>query len=226
MKQGKTLANIVDSIIEYMSAFVVTDDNRLDRDIIADKVHEVRQNLIHDEFRSNGYVADEYYVLTKCIKIIKEDMTCDEVDKCANLGLNVWVAEIPVLMERVGWSNIKYLGTVNFTKKLTRTSLSGFLSHAGASYTSHKPVFTMIENGRLMFNNVDCLEVLNMLALPKVPTSVCDWEDDRPYPVPDSFKLELIVKQDLGHALGIPADELNNTRDDRGIPQPQKQTDE
>lgn len=217
---GKTLANIVDSIIEYVSGFQVTDDNKFDRDLIADKVHDVRINLIHDELAGKGYIDDEYYVLTRCIKIIKEDMICDEEDECAEIDLKIWTAEIPALIERVGWHNIKYLGSVNFTKKFTRKSLSGFLSMSGSRYTSDISAFTLLSNSKIMFKNVDCQEVVNMLCLPKVPTSVCDWNDDMAYPVPDVFKLELIVKKDIFSSLGIPADEFNNTKHDMLVQQP------
>jgi len=223
---GKTLANIVDSIIEYVSGFQVTDDNKFDKDIIADKVHDVRINLIYDELQSKGYIDDGYYVLTRCIKIIKEDMICDEEDECANIDLGIWTAEIPTLIERVGWANIKYLGTVNFTKSFTRKSLSGLLAMSGNRYTYDKPAYTLIANNKLMFKNVDCQEVINMLCLPKIPTQVCDWNDDTPYPVPDAFKLELIVKKDIFASLGIPADEFNNTKHDMLVQQPKKTGDD
>lgn len=209
----KTLPAIVDSIILSLTNYNVVDDSKLDREYIADKVHDIRAILLHDEIREKKCVDDLYYQRTECIQILTETNKSCEVE-CVDTGITEVYVTLPALITRLGWDNIKYFGTIDMTKNFTRKSLSGILASKHARWTKNDTVYSVISQDRALIRNLTCpVEYISMVALFANPTEVCDYnESEDMYPVPDPYKLELIVKQDILATYMVPRDEKNDGR--------------
>jgi len=202
----KTQRKIIYSVIEYISGFNITDDNPYDEHLIADKIDDIRAMLIRQEWNDKKSINDLYY--QEYDVDIEKRVKKDKHNSSEYLQFMV---EFPELLVGVGWDNIKYLGKKDFRKAYNRRSLMGFNSRGDRRYTSEVVDYTIISANKAIIGNERQAKDIVTLALFKSPADITkSW--DTPYPVPDVYKLELIVKQDIGFALGIKGDESNDSK--------------
>lgn len=210
----KTLPAIIDSIKLALSNYNIIDDSKLDNEFIADKINDVRAILINDEFEKKKSVDDLYYQRTECIEVKLDSNKSCEVE-CEDTGINEIYVTLPALLTRVGWINIKYLGTLDLNKNFTRKSLAGLLASKFSKWTKNDTIYSVISIDTAILRNLSCpIGFVSMIGLFANPADVCDYDEGTDmYPVPDPYKLEMIVKQDILSTYGIPRDEKNDARD-------------
>lgn len=219
----KSLAKIIYSIKEQLSAYHVTDDTVYDDEFLADKIADVRSNLIYDEQQKKS-LSDGYYQQICCLEVMCEEKTCTINGVDVSSGDVTYYIDLPALNERVGDINIKYLGLTDMLTKFDQKSMDGFISLAGSPYTSGRPAYMRVGKRAYLRNlPTDGTRFLCIIGLLANPVNACDFSDEEtPYPVPDVFKLELIVKRDILSTYGISADELQDSRDKAVPPQEAK----
>ncbi len=203
----KTKREIIYSIIEFVSGFHVTDDSPYDEQLIGDKVDDVRAILIKQQHRENKNVDDEFYQM--CGVHIENELLANLDD-----GINIkrFYVTFPALITNVGWDNIKYLGRKTMDGKYNRRSIDGLVAARGRYWTRRTTDYSVVSATRAIIRNEDTAENIIILGLFKSPSTVPGYSDNDPYPVPDSYKLEMIVKQDIAAALGVMPDEINDAR--------------
>ncbi len=202
----KSFNEIVWSVIEYVSGFHVTDDNPFDPELIGQKVHDVRETLIRQNYHQFKKIDDAFY---QFFEVNIEDAA---INKSGDVELKQFFVTFPELVVGVGWENIKYLGKKDMLEKYNRRSMDGFNARKGRFWSRNMVEYTLVGSSRAIIHNEKLAEDINMLALVKNPLSVPGMDGDKPYPTPDSHKLEMIVKQDIFPSLGIKPDEKNDSR--------------
>ena len=206
----KTYREIVYSIIEFVSGFHVTDDNPFDESMIAKKVDDVRATLIKQQYIQQRHIEDLFY--QECEVEIEEKSRNKENAFGQPVELVQFYIEFPELMPNVGWENIKYLGKKDYTKTYNRRSMGGIQAALGRYWSRNEVDYTVIGTSKALVKGEKEASDIITLALFKSPMDVPGMDWDMGYPVPDPFKLEMIVKQDIASALGIPPDDTNDAR--------------
>jgi len=202
----KSLNQIVYSVIEFVSGFKVTDDNPFEPDLIAAKVHDVRSLLIKQGYTAEKTVDDLYYQ-SHVVDIKQEDVIPGKKN-----GMVYFYANFPALLTNVDWYNIKYLGKANMTEKYNRRSMDGYVAAKGRTWSKDYVDYTVIGNSKALIKDERLAKQILVIGLFSDPTSVPGFDWDTDYPVPDPFKLEMIIKQDIMAALGVKPDEKNDAK--------------
>lgn len=219
----KSFPAIIDSIKLGLTNYLITDDSKYDSEFIGDKVNDVRQTLIKQEYADKKFIDELYYQRTCCLQVfLDKDKSCEV--ECVPTGINELYVTIPPLISGIGWANIKYFGTLDMQNNFTRKSLSGFMAAEGARWANKKPVITLISSDTILIKNLNCpIEFICMVGLMANPVEACDYNNETDYyPVPDPFKLEMIIKQDILSTTMVPRDERNDSRDGNSDGQQQR----
>ena len=212
----KTYRETVYSIIEFVSGFHVTDDNPLDEILVGKKMDDVRALLIKQEYEQKGTVNDLFYQQCK-VRIedqdrAKHDDPKEEKERKEDFEIKQFHIDFPELLPNIGWENIKFLGTEGFETKYNRRSADSFIYAEHRRYSSHNVDYTLIGPSRALVRNERIANDIFLLGVFKSPLDVPGMTWDSMYPVPDPFKLEMIVKQDILAGMGIKSDEKNDAR--------------
>jgi hypothetical protein len=213
---GKSLEKIIYSIKEELSGYIITDDTLYDDEYIKDKIMSAREAIIKDLYR-NKLLNESYYQRLCCLEVNCVEAACNFEGTPIYSGDSYNVIEIPSLIKGVGWDNIINLGTTDLNIKLQRVTFDGFMSSDGALYTSTYPIYTIVDNKALLKNIPLGTKFLCGIMLLYDPTEACNWEDNKDYPIDDSYKLEMLVKKDILSVMGIVGDEINDGRDMKGV---------
>lgn len=210
----KSLNKIINSIAESLTSFNLTDDFNIDFEIIADKIHDVRNSLIYDDWKAR-MMDDAYYQKVCCLEVECETITCDLGGIALKSPRQQFYVDLPGLNNRIEWDNIKYFGTVDMQNNFNRKTFDGLLSLKGNRWTANQPAYNIIGN-RAYIENLPTsgTRFLCLVGVLDNPTTACDWETDESlYPVSNIIKLEMVVKQDILSAYGIPKDKINDAQE-------------
>lgn len=202
----KSYRELVYSIIEFVSGFQVTDDNPLDEVIVGKKVDDVRAMLIQQEWTAHKKVNDLFY------QQMDVSIENEGVDPEEEIELRQFFVRFNELLPNVAWANIKYLGKKNMREKYNRRSLDEFSFAEYRRWSAGHVDYTVIGPDRALVRNEKLATDIIVVALFKSPLDVPGMTWDSMYPVPDPFRLEMIVKQDILAGLGVKADEKNDAR--------------
>lgn len=214
---GKPLKNIVYTIKEELSGYIISDDNLFTDNYLIDKINGVREVLIAEQFREGG-IDSQFYQSLCCLEVKCHNQGCTLNGKFYKSGSTYFYVELPSLITKVGMKNIIYFGLDDFYTEFTRMSFDGYMSSDGALWTNKKPLYTVIDGKAIMKNlPTPGLKYICINALLSNPISSCNYDDNEDYPVPDVYKLELLVKKDIMSMYGIVGDEINDARDIKGI---------
>lgn len=220
------------SIKEQCTNKVPSDDTRLEDRFILHQMNIVREVLIKQSL-NEGNLDNGFYQLKCCIPIECDRIVCNGIDS----GEKTFYAEIPTLVEGIGYKNITYFGNVEFNdikkglhKNWDRYDFEGWLSVGYREWTHNRPSFTVLGGYKAGSTNLDGTIAL----LKNIPNTggkilcvngifsnpedgVCDPEEfmDMEYPIGSlGYKMELIViKQILSTEVSL-GDDTNNARDD------------
>jgi len=211
-----TAKKIVYDIIDSVSNYIVTDDNRfLDYERILDKVYEVRAAIIKDE----KILTDSMYSDVCCLGVVCADTVCDGI----SAGETRYYVEIP---ETIG-DDIRYFSLTDWKTPFNSLGLAGMLANDGNEWTATMPGY-YISDGRAYLYNLptDGLKYMCLSAIMESPQDMCDYDDEKEFPFPLEYhnKLKLIIKKDILSTYNIPVDKEQNASDDsaRNPQQPQQ----
>lgn len=211
---GKSLLKIIYSVKEAITNFNVTDDSRFSDEYLADLANAIRLDLIDEDFKAKR-LDDSFYQKLCCIEVecVKEVCVVDGIN--VSTGHVTYYSNIPALKKKIGWDNIKYIGTETTT--FGRLALTAFMYADKAPYGNKSPVYTVIGD-KVYFKNLPTsgLKYVCIVAVLENPNDISMCEDalNEDFPVSDIYKLEYLMKRDILFSLGLPTDRLNNTRDD------------
>lgn len=197
-----TRLQIIDSIIEGLSAYNVTDDSIFDRDLIGYKVDVMRDTFIRNDY---PVIDDKYYQKVCCIEVECQKQGCDVPGiGFVESGDTLWIAELPTLITDIGWKDIKYLGSPDLMNEYYRKTLGGWQSLTGLLYPSPDDVnYTIIGNHAYFLNIASGTRYVCLVGLISKPSNACSYNENDDYPVPDVMKLEIAVKRDILSTYGI-----------------------
>jgi hypothetical protein len=214
---GKPLKNIVYTIKEELSGYKITDDTLFEDAYLVDKINGVREVLIAEQFR-NKYIDPAFYQQLCCLEVLCDKSGCIIEGEFYPSGNNNHYLNIPSLINKVGFDNILYLGLDDMLTQFTRTTTAGYVSSEGALWTKRGTIYLVLGDKILIKNLPNPgIKYLCMLGLLSDPTKSCNYDENEDYPVPDIYKLELLVKKDIMSVYGIVGDEINDARDIKGV---------
>lgn len=214
-----TLKTIVYSIMEAIHEHHITDDHDISLEYIRKKINDINQKLIEERYRS-GESLDYFYQEICCVDVLCKKRSCVINGETIYEDTITWYSDLTNLNTSLGWKAIKYIGNSDYAsnQEFHRLSLSGFQSIKGRRWTGHK-TFYFVNNTEVLYHNLPTtgIKKVCVLAILNDPTSACNWDDETtPYPTPDPYKLELLVKQDILSTFGISKDEVQDSRDTTG----------
>jgi hypothetical protein len=209
----KTYKEIVYSILESVYKYRITDDHDISVDWIKKKVVDINLRMVEEAYKK-GESLDSYYQKSCCIEVKCNRLSCTIDGETVESGDVEWYSEISALNPKIGYRNIAFLGTSDMKREFRRVSYSGFVSSGSLDWV-HGTTYTVIGN-KILFKDLPetGTKMICMVRINADPTSVCDWNEDTPFPTPDPYKLELMVKQDIFSSFNIPLkDEEQDSRD-------------
>jgi hypothetical protein len=224
---SKTLPRIIESVLEELHNFHVTDDNEIPYEYLVDKAVDMRQTLLKEEFNARKGLLDQgYYQRVCCLEVECHRQGCTVDGVFIPSSSIVWEVKLPPLIKGVGWKDILYFGTDMFKSGFTRMTFTNWSEIEGNLYSGTMPAFTMVGNS-LMLKNMPAsdLKFLCAILLLSNPVDACNWQEDTSeFPVPSDYKLQMLMKQDILASYGIPKDKQHDGTD-LGLmqSQPQKQ---
>jgi len=212
---SKTLAEIGYSIRNQVKGFFSSDDERIDIQLVYDKVWDVRSMLLKEEYRRFKQLNDQDFTSECCLEIQCDVISC----KGYNSGEKVFFVQIPKVESSLGGDAVKYFGTMNKKTPFRKQSFQGHLYSGHEKYTGNAPSFTFVDDKAILKNlPTKGMKFMCMIAVFESPGDICN-EDD-PFPIARHLvhKLELLVIQQLMSTLQIGPDEKNDARDDSPEP--------
>jgi hypothetical protein len=208
--------DIISMLREELSGYNVTDDNVLDDVYLLDKCNQVRQVLILQEHKQLKDLSYYYNPPICCLEVECIENECVIEGYTFPTGTVQHYVDLPPLMKQLNGRELAVLGTDNMQFRVNMTTIGGFLSSDARRYTANK-MYGFRTGDRVYIKNIGNTKRLCLIGILYDPTQACNWKNDTtPYPVPDSYKLGIIVKQEILRSMGIPADEIQNFRNDIG----------
>jgi hypothetical protein len=213
---ASTLKEIAYSVLESIRNFHIVDDNDISIDWIVKKINDINVKLVEADYKS-GKNLEGYMQKQCCIEIICEKQYCTIDGVLVESGDVLWYSDVPTLNNKIGNGNIAYLGLSDMKTAFRRTSMTGSTVSGKLEYGNNKTIYNVIGN-KIFYNNLPTTgsKYVCMVGILEDPTTACNWDDDDPYPTPDTYKLELLVKQDIMSSFNIPKDVINDAQDSLG----------
>ncbi len=206
-----SLNKIVEIVKEKVSGFNVRNTFPLTDEMIIDRINIIRELLIQQNKKK---LQDSFYSMTCCLDVVCEGQGCVINDEFIESNVTLYSIKLPTLITGVGSNDIRYLGLSGLIKNFDRVSLDNFIGNQYSVWTGRRPLYTIIGEIAYLKNiPTSGLQKLCLVGLVKDPVSLCDYnKEESEYPVPQGYKLELLVTQDILSGLQIYPDELNDTR--------------
>jgi hypothetical protein len=227
---------IVFSIKEQCTGKIPNDDTRLIDDFILHQMNVVRAILIREDIVSKGSLDSSYYQMKCCIEVLCDNISCGGIDS----GQVMYYANLPKLIEGVGWKDILYFGTAEFPKRneglhknFDRYNFKGFLAMEYQEWINRRPSYTIvggyqdgdtsIKGTVAMIKNLPTRGMKNLCVLglwADVEDGFCETEDfmASEYPLPETLvhRLELIVVKHILSTEPVPGDSVQDAKDNTG----------
>lgn len=204
-----TIQEIVEIVKEKVTAFHVTDTFNITDEIIINRVNVIRELLIQ---QNKNKIQSMFYSEVCCIDVLCEEQGCVINGETISSGEMLHYAELPELIAGLGGLELKYLGGAGFNDKFSEVSFDN-LFNQHSRYTKKIKQFSRVGNRAYFANLPKGISKICLVGLVKNPISLCSFnKESTKYPVPQEYKLELLVVQDILSSYGIKPDELNNTR--------------
>ena len=209
-----SLSEIGYSIKNQVSGFIISDDSPIDIYLVYHLIRQYRSTLIKEEFLQLKRVSDSLYQSCHCLEIQCREVDCDGESS----GTVQNYVTLPQLESSIGWSNIKYFGSIDGQNPYYRRTHQGFLYNGESEFTPHNKTFTVIGNeailNKLPSKTAKYITLIGVLEDPLACKSKkCENIGvDDPYPVPSHMitKIELLVVKALNMGLGHVPDPVND----------------
>ena len=214
---AKTLAEVGNSIRDQVKGFVLSDDERIDIELVYGIVFNLRSLLIKEEYKQKGYIDVNAFSSTCCLEI-----KCDFI-KCNGFTSNIkeYYVEIPKLEGSLGYDAIRYFGGVDKISPYRKLSLEGFQFAKYEKYTGSSPKYTVVDNIAMVKDlPTQNAKAICIIGVFENGSDVCQEDDVFPCPGHLLHKLELLAIQQLKSNIGIFPDDKNDARDQSPQAQP------
>lgn len=214
MSQGwDTLENITSRIQLMLTGGLVTDESRVDFDLLRDSIHVARAAHLAEKLRRKLTIHPQYYQRICCLKIVCQEVACEGI-----AAGNEMVVTIPPVFGQFGKKSVKSVSDVLGTNQFTQVDDIS---------ARHKPAFIKSNNvgGRYMLRGD------NLLVLANLPTqgmeyvcveflttdpcnpliTSCDKSERYPVPADELEPIEMRAYERYRAMVGIPTDVTNDT---------------
>jgi len=212
----KSKKEIVFSIMEGLNSYNISDDTVFDEDHIGYQVDIARIAIIKEEMTAKK-LSSQYYQKMCCIEVLCNKEGCNVPGiGMVYTGDITYYANMPGLISFVE-DNIKYLGPATWKSKdaFYKTEFDLFINGTTGIWDQGQPIYTLI-NEMVLFKRLptDGLKYVCLLGLLESPETSCEFDAEKPYPVSDPLKLEIIVIKNLLSRLGLNYTDKNNASPD------------
>lgn len=197
-KEWKSLGFIASRIQKKIEGGLVTDDSRMQLEVIIDEVHKARLEILYELKKSTKSLSAGFFMKLCCMKVKCSEFKCEGVPS----GMVDTYIDIPKLVSSYDKNCIKYLGTSDYEIPF---SYSSSRTKKIAPFTPNKkePYYSLDwnDNKAILFNlpttNLTylCGEFLVENPQDALLNSECSDLDEIEYPLPGEFigRLEDLV---------------------------------
>ena len=234
----KSLREIGYSIINPVSGFMTSDDQRIDPEWVYDKIWDVYAKLRVKYRKENGHLEPADYAQTCCLEVKCRHQKCDSDeepppnktnDPSPPLQVESETLQYYVELPDIDWYGVEdpivFFGSDGLKERYSYKSINGFENSDYETYISGKPIYTVVGNEAWLKNLPTSSQTkVCIVAVLASPGNKCNPDDIFPAPRAFIFELELLVKRDILSSWGINPDLINNANDLKPQPpQPQRQ---
>ena len=206
------IQEIVDIVKEKLTSFHVVDTFNIPDSIIINRINVIRELLIQ---QNKNKIQSMFYSEICCIDVSCVEPGCTINGEFVESGLNLSYSDLPELIAGVNGKELKYLGLIGFGNKFSEVSFDNLFSPNYSRFSRKMIQFSRIGNKAYYLNMPKNVSKVCLIGLVKDPISLCSfYKEKTPYPVPQEYKLELLVVQDILSSYNVAPDERNNTRND------------
>jgi hypothetical protein len=208
----QNLEFIASRIQKKLDGGVVTDDSRIDLDIIKDEVHKARAELIGLMAQKSLRLPHVYFQKISCLKVVCEELVCDGIPS----GVFQNYVNLPSsLIGAWGKKSLLAVGNIDGLIKFDWSRSNYSMPYGGKK----QGTYDIENNSKLIFTNLSCplafvfIEGLFTDPLAAINASGCpNW--DSPYPVvgDDLGRIEDIVFKRMSPQKQIRHDTKNDAQ--------------
>lgn len=214
-----TILETVYKIKERVSSFNITDDNKLDNELIISFMNDIRSSLIREQLNSEGFLANDYYQMNCCYEIECVEGACTYNGVSVSDGKSSYQVKLKPHVKGLSGAEIKYIGDRLGYLPFTKMTFNEFISIEGRVWTGGTRAATILSTDLYLKNIPIGMKFICLLEVLEDPRGACNWiEDTSEYPVPSDTKLVDMVAYRLMNSLRMPDDKLNNATDDTSSP--------
>lgn len=212
-----TLDFIASRVQAALSGGLVTDEGRIDLDLVRDSVNVARARHLQEIFRRRIGIPPQYFQRLCCLEIACEDITCED----QTMGKE-YLVEIPPVIGGLGRMSIRYVGDPKGLNPFTyASSLAPKLDHPYVKKKGKGGRYTMRGDDMLVLANLPtagmefiCVEL--MASDPVHPLILsCDKSGRYPIPLDELEAIELRAYERYREMVGLQPDLANDA-----IPKP------
>lgn len=178
------------------------------------KLNGIRSTLIREQLENKKFIEDAFYQFACCYSIVCEKTTCTINGNEVISDGKIFTVTLPDLMPGIGDKNITFFGDPNISVTgFDRKTIDQFILSNDRIYSLESPIYTQIGNKAYLKNLPVGVQVICMKAILNDPATACSYRANTAYPVPSYLKLRMLFRQEIATLIGIPIDNLNDTRD-------------
>lgn len=218
-----TAIEIIYKIKERDSSFNVTDDYKIDDELILSFMNDVRSTLIREEFNRTRVLSPEFYQMNCCYEINCIESGCEYNGEVVPDGSSIQTVKLKSHVKGLKGNEITYVGNKDGSFSFDILSFEDYNSMDGRVWTKHVPAAVVI-GSEMRLKNLPTvgMKFVCIKEILEDPTTACNWDDNETdYPVPSVTKLVDMVLYRIMSKL--PSDKINNATDDTTAPKIQAQ---
>jgi len=192
------LREIIDDVIEKYTQYKPSDDLEVPEAFIIKKINDVRATLI-SQLAKQGRLDESFYQRICCLDIVCEEQGCIINGEFYGTENIIYSVVLPELITDIGINEpIRFLGS-NDWKSFNIIGLDNWRTIENHPLLQNSPSATRLGN-KVYIKNLITPGMRKICAVLLImnPVDVCDYNEliDN-YPVPDPYKLSLLVVKDL-----------------------------
>lgn len=215
-----TVNEILHQVKERDSSFNITDDYKVDDELIIAMMNNTRSTLLRELYNDKGYISAEFYQMNCCYEIECVEGFCEYNGVEIGDGEFGYQVKLKPHVTGLNGLEIRHIGNRLGSLKFTKMSFDSFNSLESRKWTPKTKAATIV--GDLMFlKNIPTagMKFVCLLELLEDPRTACDWRNDEStYPVPSAQKLIDMVLYRLMTSGRVPDDKLQNAAADTADP--------
>jgi len=200
---AKTLKKMTWSVIEQLSNFEVNDDNEYDPRLIEDIIVSIHPTFVrqyHNERRLDQSKMQMH--LNVPVEPLNGSFEYNGITFTPKVS--VCIAEIPEVVNGIGWSDIGFLGSSDLQDNFIRKSVAAFFARNGrVLFRLPKPQYCIVGNKVLIKGQIKFISLIGYFIDPR---RVNTYDPEEPFPTMSEYKLEMLALQQILSTKNIPYD--------------------